>query len=830
MQFIRITLLLTLIATFVNPAIAQRRANADEAVRNYKDKNYVQAEAKLKEVIAQQQPTRRGASPELYLYLADCQRYLNKMTEAARNYEEGFRILGSDNRESRENYDLHHLYHGHVLRALGKYREAKDQYSLYAQKSGNTKIGRQFMQSCDFAIADGNKSGGFTVAVENNISSPQSDFGITTYQNAVYFASFRQGRGSAASETPASGRNRNPSATATGSTKNGLFFAREESNGFLSTPTPLSNSQMGLLNSQGYCHVTFSPDGTMIAITANTFVEGVRQISAPGQETRLYIGQVDARGRWSNFREFEHNGPSFSTGFASFSADGNEMYFSSNRPGGSGEFDIYVTRKLGNNRWSTPENLGPTVNSEGNEITPFIAGDDLYFASDWHFGLGGFDVFSVQKAGGRWDQLTHLGNQLNSSYDDYGFVADLASTSGFKGYFVSNRPGGRGSEDIYSALSAAQTFTLIVRDAADGRPLANATIDLSACGDTKPYMTDVQGEFDFQVTEGYDCSITIKNPGFTDYSFSLSTLFSTESRQRTIDLYRFGGVYSGKVIENPSRAPLAGVKVTVINLSTSAQTETVTDNNGNYQVSLNPNTAYNIKLFKLNYNDEFFSVNTEDGRNRNILGVIPLTRMNSNNVNTGRPIPNNPVQSTSPSYPPVTNYAAPPVDAWSVQLASLQNPPDLNRFSKANSTGSVFVHMENGTHKVRVGTFNSRAEADRALASLKSAGFRDAFIINPVYTGARSVAAPAAAYDAAYTGEYKVQLGAFMNPDNFNRAAAETLNVPIEQGTKNNLIVFRIGGLFSEQDARDMRSRAVAAGFRDAFLLRNVNGEWVFMR
>jgi len=197
------------------------------------------------------------------------------------------------------------------------------------------------------------------------------------------------------------------------------------------------------------------------------------------------------------------------------------MYFSSNRPGGSGEFDIYVTRKLGNNRWSTPENLGPTINSEGNEITPFIAGDDLYFSSDWHFGLGGFDLFSVHKTSGRWDQLTHLGNQLNSPYDDYGFVADLASTAGFKGYFVSNRPGGKGSEDIYSALSAAQTFTLIVRDAADGRPLANATIDLSACGDTKLYTTNELGEFDFQVTEGYDCSITIKNPGFTDYSIAL---------------------------------------------------------------------------------------------------------------------------------------------------------------------------------------------------------------------------------------------------------------------------------------------------------------------
>jgi cell division septation protein DedD len=830
MQFIRITLLLTLIAIFVNPAISQRRASADDAVRSYKDRNYVQAEVKLKEVVAQQQSTRRGVSPELYLYLADCQRYLNKMAEAAKNYDEGFRALNSNDRESRENFDLHYLYHGHVLRALGKYREAKDKYSMYAQKSGNTKLGRQFMQSCDFAIADGSKSGGFTVAVENEISSQNSDFGVTTHQGTVYFASFRQNASRAAGSSSAGNRRTGSAGSATPAVaKNGLFSSREGSNGFLSAPTELSNSQNGLLNSQGYCHVTFSPDGSMIAITANTFIEGVRQVSAPGQETRLYIGQVDARGRWSNFREFEHNGPSFSTGFASFTTDGNEMYFSSNRPGGSGEFDIYVTRKLGNNRWSTPENLGPTINSEGNEITPFIAGDDLYFSSDWHFGLGGFDLFSVHKTSGRWDQLTHLGNQLNSPYDDYGFVADLASTAGFKGYFVSNRPGGKGSEDIYSALSAAQTFTLIVRDAADGRPLANATIDLSACGDTKLYTTNELGEFDFQVTEGYDCSITIKNPGFTDYSFSLSTLFSTESRQRTIDLYRFGGVYSGKVIENASRAPLAGVKVTVVNLSTSAQTETVTDNGGNYQVSLNPNTAYNIKLFKLNYNDGFFSVNTEDGRNRNILGIIPLTRMNSNDVNTGRPIPS-PLPTPGQPAPQAPGYSSTPVDGWAVQLASLQNQPDLNRFSKANSTGSVYVHMDNSVHKVRVGTFNSRAEAERALASLKSSGFRDAFIINPVYSGARSVAAPSSAYDAPYSGEYKIQLGAFMNPGNFNRAAAETLNVPIEQGNKNDLIVFRIGGLYSEQDARDMRSRAVAAGFKDAFILRNVNGEWVFMR
>lgn len=134
---------------------------------------------------------------------------------------------------------------------------------------------------------------------------------------------------------------------------------------------------------------------------------------------------------------------------ASLSADERVMYFSSNRPGGYGGKDIYRSRMLPNGSWGIPENLGPVINTVYDEDAPFIFSDDktLYFSSNGHSTMGGYDVFTSRlSAEGRWSQPKNLGYPLNTVNDDLYLVV---TKDGTRGYFSSVRSQGEGGQDIY---------------------------------------------------------------------------------------------------------------------------------------------------------------------------------------------------------------------------------------------------------------------------------------------------------------------------------------------------------------------------------------------
>jgi len=127
----------------------------------------------------------------------------------------------------------------------------------------------------------------------------------------------------------------------------------------------------------------------------------------------------------------------------SISADGKTLYFVSDRQGGYGGYDIYRSIKNDNGEWGTPINMGPAINSKGNEKSPFIHpdGKTLYFSSDGWIGLGGYDIFySRMNYNGIWSKPTNLGYPINSPDDEVGF---FVSTDGTKGFFASNKYNGK---------------------------------------------------------------------------------------------------------------------------------------------------------------------------------------------------------------------------------------------------------------------------------------------------------------------------------------------------------------------------------------------------
>ncbi|MDR1054737.1 MAG: OmpA family protein [Prevotellaceae bacterium] len=133
---------------------------------------------------------------------------------------------------------------------------------------------------------------------------------------------------------------------------------------------------------------------------------------------------------------------------ASLSYDGNTLYFISDRPGGFGEHDIYLSRRDAKGNWGEPVNLGPAINTEYDELCVFIHpdGKTLYFSSKGHENMGGFDIFKSVFENGKWSTPENLGYPVNTPDDDLFFTL---SASGKRGYFSSIREGGKGDQDLY---------------------------------------------------------------------------------------------------------------------------------------------------------------------------------------------------------------------------------------------------------------------------------------------------------------------------------------------------------------------------------------------
>ncbi len=210
--------------------------------------------------------------------------------------------------------------------------------------------------------------------------------------------------------------------------------------------------------------------------------------------TAQYNPETDT---WGTPAIFPINSDEYNIGYPSINEDGTVLYFASDMPGGHGGYDIYKTLKDEEGQWGDPINLGSVINTAFNESYPYIAGDVLYFSSFGHPGFGGFDVFySVIDEDGNYGNPTNMGVPVNSSADDFGFIIDENYTRGF---FSSNRPGGKGEDDLYSFRVVPKTFTVQgqVTDLATGDPVVD--LEIYFYDDQNNFFsthTDEQGYYD----------------------------------------------------------------------------------------------------------------------------------------------------------------------------------------------------------------------------------------------------------------------------------------------------------------------------------------------
>ncbi|WNW02989.1 OmpA family protein [Tenacibaculum sp. HL-MS23] len=183
-------------------------------------------------------------------------------------------------------------------------------------------------------------------------------------------------------------------------------------------------------------------------------------------------------GEWSKVRELPFNTDNYSYGHPALSPDEKTLYFVSDMPNGFGETDIYKVAILEDDKYGEPINLGKQINTESREMFPFVGIDNtLYFASDGHIGLGALDVFESKIKNSKFSRPINLGAPVNGPLDDFSFVINNQRS---KGFFSSNRKGGKGDDDIYSFLiyDCKEDIEGVVTNSRTGNPMFNVEVRL----------------------------------------------------------------------------------------------------------------------------------------------------------------------------------------------------------------------------------------------------------------------------------------------------------------------------------------------------------------
>jgi outer membrane protein OmpA-like peptidoglycan-associated protein len=376
------------------------------------------------------------------------------------------------------------------LKAIKDYAKADLMLLKFNQLSGNDTRAKLAMAQKDY-LAEIKKNSGRYVVENAGINSKYSDYGSSYYKDKVVFTSARD-TGSLASRKH----------DWTGESFTNLYGADLAADGSLSNAKRFARK----INTKFHeATPVFTSDGKTVYFTRNNYTDGKRGRDDK-RTTLLKIYQATLEGEdWKNVKELPFNSDQYSTAHPTLSEDNKTMYFASNMPGTLGQSDLFKVSINDDGTFGIPANLGNTINTEGRETFPMITkNNELYFASDGHPGLGGLDVFvSKLDENGAFTEVLNVGEPLNSSKDDFGFVINTANKTG---YVTSNRDGGEGGDDIYRfketkaiEYSCEQLLAGIVTNQATGLAIANAKITLSDQNYKliKEVRTDNQGKFDF---------------------------------------------------------------------------------------------------------------------------------------------------------------------------------------------------------------------------------------------------------------------------------------------------------------------------------------------
>lgn len=488
----------------------------------------------------------------------------------------------------------------YTLKILQRHQDAESWYHKLSKFMPRT--GEHLAAGCEFAYSDFNLPTHFNVAF-SPMNSDHADFFINYLNGRLLGAS---------TEVPINVENLSKSGPANHvEGENSLYWLNttDQSKRFL---------RASFEYSRNVGPIGFARNSGLIAYSKNKFTEGVRQVAQASYNMSLHFAYLNEDNIWVEHTGFPYNSEEYSIGYPYLTADGETLYFASDMPGGYGGFDIYVSYFI-DSIWTSPQNLGPRINTPGDEISPFFDGLHIYFSSDWHHGYGGLDIFRADFNYESWTDPINLGPMVNSSFDDFNFV--FFESLG-KGFFCSDRPAKFDNENIYEVTKKSKFISVKVSDLKSGLSIKGAEVDLSRCG-FPVGITDENGEFTFEIHEGFDCYISIMKVGFTNTSFRVKHKdIPGPTKKYSIKLNETGNFFTGTILADSSNMPVKGVYISIVNELDGELQETYTDHDGRYALHIKPRGRYHISFAKTGYLPFHLDFRTENKVNKDVLGTI----------------------------------------------------------------------------------------------------------------------------------------------------------------------------------------------------------------
>lgn len=528
-----------------------------------------------------QQILSTGSPAEAKIGLAECFRRMNDTESAARWYAEVVKL--------NECKPKHRLYYGLMLQAQGRCEEARHWLAQYATEMPDDVRGQNALKGCDQAAAIQLAGQSIYSVFPLPINSNMDDFAPALRGKQLIFTSDRRIPGPAQRSNMWTGSGFTDLYTAT--------FQATPAGAFLFTPAqPFAKE----LNSKFHeAAATFSPDGRTVYFTRNNYLNGKTNRDGEGLiKLKIFVGNADERNTWGNLQALSFCSDQYSSAHPALSTDGNRLFFASNMPGGYGGMDLYMCEWEGS-RWGLPINLGPDINTEGNELFPFLdANGRLYFASNGHIGLGGLDnYYSTPRERGNWNKPVNLGGPVNSNHDDFGLVL---GPEGDWGFFSSDRPGGAGRDDVYGFRRNAVSLEIVVRDSFSKKPLAGVQIRNNTSGQT--FMSSKDGRVMFDLALGDCVALELQKQKY-DLRQLRYCAQKAGSDSLLIHLERQGDyVLQGMVFDMVDGMPADGAKLLLTNNCGEAVPEIFTTaHDGRFRFPLGKNCCYSIKAFAEGY-------------------------------------------------------------------------------------------------------------------------------------------------------------------------------------------------------------------------------------
>ncbi len=525
-----------------------------------------------------------------------------KMDNYTKSVEYYSKMIESSEAKPQDYYD-----YAYVLKQTGNYAESDKWMNKYSQSATADLRGQLFLSNTAYKSRI-EKSQAFFSLENLGLNTAVADFGgyYNPLQNQMYFITAR---------------------------KKKIFVKKEWSwnaNRFLDlyTASVGTDNKLGEVKRVSKVNtkfhegpLTFSPDGKRVYYTRNNVSKGKKRRDGQKiQNLKLYIADIDEKGKWINEREFPYNSKDYSVGHPVLTPDGKTMYLVSDKPGGIGGADLYKVTVSDNGTFGEMINLGNKINTEGQEMFPFIDSQErLFFSTNGHPGLGGLDVFVAFLEKGTVGKIHNLGLPINSQFDDFAFNMSKDFKTGF---LSSNREGGKGGDDIYAVkLIRPFVFGVTIKGTAKDKkggivPFAKIDLKDDKGKVLETVTADENGAYSFEAEYEKNYGLGGSKTDYFDGKNSASTFTDEQVVISDVVLEKDPGLSLYALItDKKTGLPLEGVQVYLVDNMTDKSKKIVTPVTGDLREALfgkklNDRGSYNLVLQKEGYFSKTVTYNT----------------------------------------------------------------------------------------------------------------------------------------------------------------------------------------------------------------------------